>query len=140
MMSEHKRGIARTQTALLPAAVEDYVSAHSIVRVVDAYVNGLDMVALGFDKSVVAATGRPSYAPDDLLRLYLYGYWHRVRSSRRLEIECHRNLEVMWLVGQLAPDHKTIAEFRRVNGEPFGAVCAQFVQFLRAAKLVGGDA
>lgn len=140
MTSKHKRGIARTQTALLPAAVEDYVSAHSVVRVVDEYVRGLDMVALGFDKSVAAPTGRPSYAPGDLLRLYLYGYWNRVRSSRRLEIECHRNLEVMWLMGQLAPDHKTIADFRRVNGEPFGAVCAQFVQFLRAAKLVGGEA
>jgi transposase len=96
MMSKHKRGIARTQTALLPPAVEDYVSAHSVVRVVDEYVSGLNMVALGFDKSVGAYTGRPSYAPDDLLRLYLYGYWNRVRSSRRLEIECHRNLEVMW--------------------------------------------
>ena len=140
MAHQHKRGIGRTQTALLPAAVEDYVSAHSVVRVIDEYVNGLDVVALGFDKSVAAPTGRPSYAPDDLLRLYLYGYWNRVRSSRRLETECHRNLEVMWLMCQLAPDHKTIADFRRVNGEPFGAVCAQFVQFLRAAKLVGGEA
>ena len=140
MTSKHKRGIARTQTALLPPAVEDYVSAHNVVRVVDEYVSGLNMLELGFDKSVAAYTGRPSYAPDDLLRLYLYGYWNRVRSSRRLEIECHRNLEVMWLMGQLAPDHKTIADFRAINAEPFGAVCAKFVQFLRATKLVGGEA
>lgn len=140
MATKHKRGIARTQTALLPAAVEDYVGAHSIVRVIDEYVNGLDMVALGFDKSMSAPTGRPAYAPDDLLRLYLYGYWNRVRSSRKLEIECKRNLEAMWLMSQLAPDHKTIADFRRVNARPFQLMCAQFVQFLREQKLVGGDA
>lgn len=139
-MSKHKRGIARTQTALLPPAVEDYVGARSVVRVIERYVSGLNLAALGFAKSVAAATGRPGYAPDDLLGLYLYGYWNRVRSSRRLEAECKRNLEVMWLMGQLAPDHKTIADFRRVNAAPFGAACAQFVQFLREAELVGGEA
>lgn len=140
MGHEHKRGIARTQTALLPPAVEDYVEARSVVRLIDRYVSGLDMAALGFARSVAAATGRPGYAPDDLLGLYLYGYWNRVRSSRRLEVECKRNLEVMWLMGQLAPDHKTIADFRRVNAAPFEAACAQFVQFLREVKLVGGEA
>lgn len=140
MAQKHKRGIPRMQTALLPPAVEDYVGAHSLPRVIDAYVNGLNIVALGFEKSVPAATGRPPYAPDDLLKLYLYGYWNRVRSSRRLEAECKRNLEVMWLLGQLAPDHKSIADFRRVNAKPFQAVCAQFVQFLREARLVGGEA
>lgn len=139
-MSKHKRGIPRTQTALLPPAVEDYVGAHSLTRVIDAYVNGLDMVALGFEKSRPAATGRPCYAPDDLLKLYLYGYWNRIRSSRDLEIECRRNVEVMWLLGQLVPDHKTIADFRRLNARAFQAVCAQFVQFLREAQLVGGEA
>ena len=138
-MSKHKRGIPRTQTALLPPAVEDYVGAHSLTRVIDAYVNGLGMGALGFEKSVPAATGRPSYAPDDLLKLYLYGYWNRIRSSRGLEAECKRNVEVMWLLGQLAPDHKTIADFRRLNGGSFQAVCAQFVQFLREVELVGGE-
>ncbi len=138
-MSQHKRGIPRTQTALLPAAVEDYVARDSVARVIDAYVSGLDVRAAGFAHSVAADTGRPSYAPDDLLRLYLYGYWNRVRSSRKLEAECRRNVEVMWLVGQLAPDHKTIAEFRRVNAAPFRAACWQFVGFLRQAKLVGGD-
>lgn len=140
MAHQHKRGIARTQTALLPPSVEDYVGARSVVRVIDEYVSALNMRALGFAKSVPAATGRPAYAPDVLLGLYLYAYWNRTRSSRRLEIECKRNLEVMWLMGQLAPDHKTIAEFRRVNAGAFKAVCAQFVQFLREMKLVGGEA
>lgn len=140
MAHQHKRGIARTQTALLPPAVEDYVGAHALVRVIDRYVDGLDMVALGFKKSVPLGEGRPPYAPDDLLKLYLYGYWNRVRTSRKLEAECQRNLEVMWLLGMLAFDHKTIADFRRENAQAFKAVCAQFVQFLRGAQLVGGEA
>jgi transposase len=140
MGHQHKRGLARTQTALLPPAVEDYVGKHALVRVIDAYVNGLDMVALEFKHSVVLGEGRPPYAPDDLLKLYLYGYWNRVRTSRRLEAECQRNLEVMWLLGTLVFDHKTIADFRRVNAGPFKTVCAQFVQFLREAQLVGGEA
>lgn len=139
-MTQHKRGVARTQSVLLPRTVEDYVAEHSVVRVIDAFVGQLDMPGLGFDRSVAAATGRPGYAPDDLLRLYLYGYWNGVRSSRRLEMECRRNLELMWLVGQLVPDHKTIADFRRVNGVAFKAACGQFVRFLREAQLVGGEA
>ena len=139
-MGQHKRGIARTQTALLPPAVEDYVSAYALVRLIDSYVSALNLTALGFSKSVPAATGRPGYAPEDLLALYLYGYWNQVRSSRRLEVECKRNLEVMWLMGQLAPDHKTIADFRRVNAAPFEAACAAFVQFLQEAQLIGGKA
>lgn len=140
MGHQHKRGLARTQTALLPPAVEDYVGKHALVRVIDLYVNGLDMVALEFKHSVVLNEGRPPYAPDDLLKLYLYGYWNRIRSSRKLEAECKRNLEVMWLLGTLSFDHKTIADFRRENAKPFKAVCAQFVQFLREAQLVGGEA
>jgi transposase len=140
MANQHKRGTPRTQTALLPAAIEDYVEAGSLVRLIDEYVSGLDMAGLGFVKSVPARTGRPAYAPDDLLRLYLYGYWQRMRSSRRLELECGRNLEVMWLVRELRPDHKTIAEFRRINAEAFRATCAQFVRFVREVKLVGGEA
>ena len=138
-MSKHKRGLARTQTALLPPAVEDYVGAHSVARVIDAYVNELNLRELGFANSVPADTGRPGYAPDDLLRLYLYGYWNRVRSSRRLEAECKRNLEVMWLLAQLTPDHKSIAEFRRINSTAFQKACAQFVQLLREASLVGAE-
>src|ERR1043165_5071736 len=140
MRHQHKRGLARTQTALLPPAVEDYVEEHALVRVIDLYVNGLDMVALEFKHSVVLDEGRPPYAPDDLLKLYLYGYWNRVRTSRKLEAECKRNLEVMWLLGTLVFDHKTIADFRRDNAKPFKTVCAQFVQFLREAQLVGGEA
>lgn len=140
MANKHKRGLPRTQSALLPASVEDYVGPESLVRVIDAYVNGLDMVALGFKRATAADTGRPGYAPDDLLKLYLYGYWNELTGSRKLEAACKRNLEVMWLMGQLAPDHKTISDFRRVNAEPFQRVCAEFVQFLRAAKLVGGEA
>lgn len=140
MAHQHKRGLARTQTALLPPAVEDYVGPHALVRVIDLYVNGLDMVALGFKKSVVLDEGRPPYAPDDVLKLYLYGYWNRIRTSRRLEAECQRNVELMWLLGTLVFDHKTIADFRRENAQPFQAVCAQFVQFLREAQLVGGEA
>lgn len=139
-MAKHKRGLARTQTALLPPAVEDYVGPHALVRVIDRYVDGLDMVALGFKHSVTLDEGRPPYAPDDLLKLYLYGYWNRMRTSRRLEAECQRNLELMWLLGTLSFDHKTIADFRRENAKPFKAVCAQFVQFLREAQLVGGEA
>jgi len=139
MGHQHKRGLARTQTALLPPAVEDYVGKHALVRVIDLYVNGLDLVALEFKHSVVLNEGRPPYAPDDLLKLYLYGYWNRIRSSRKLEAESKRNLEVMWLLGTLSFDHKTIADFRRENAKPFKAVCAQFVQFLREAQLVGGE-
>lgn len=137
-MAGHKRGVARTQSSLLPASVEDYVESHALVRVIDAYVSGLDMSGLGFSKSEPARTGRPSYAPQDLLGLYLYGYWNRVRSSRRLESECKRNLELMWLMRELAPDHKTIADFRRFNASAFQSACAQFVRFLREAELVGG--
>jgi transposase len=140
MGHQHKRGLARTQTALLPPAVEDYVGKHALVRVIDLYVNGLDLVALEFKHSVVLNEGRPPYAPDDLLKLYLYGYWNRIRTSRKLETECKRNLELMWLLGTLSFDHKTIADFRRENAKPFKAVCAQFVQFLREAQLVGGEA
>ena len=140
MGQQHKRGLARTQTALLPPAVEDYVGKHALVRVIDRYVDGLDMAGLGFKKSVPLGEGRPPYAPDDLLKLYLYGYWNRVRTSRKLEAECRRNLEMMWLLGQLVFDHKTIANFRRENAQAFKAACAQFVQFLRGAQLVGGEA
>lgn len=138
-MASHKRGVARTQSSLLPPSIEDYVQQHALVRVIDAYVNGLDMVGLGFAKSLAAPTGRPAYAPHDLLALYLYGYWNRIRSSRRLETECNRNLELMWLMGELAPDHKTIADFRRINAQAFQRACAQFVGFLREAELVGGE-
>ena len=137
-MSGHKQGTPRTQSSLLPPSIEDYVEDYALVRVIDAFVESLDLAKLGFAKSIAAPTGRPPYPVQQLLALYLYGYWNRVRSSRRLEAECKRNLEVMWLMCELAPDHKTIAEFRRVNARAFEGACAQFVQFLREAALVGG--
>src|SRR5712691_4930606 len=132
-------GQSRGQAALFPVVLDDLVPEDHAVRVVDAFVAGLDLAGLGFAKAEPAATGRPPYDPGDLLRLYLYGYLNQVRSSRRLERECGRNVEVMWLLNRLVPDHKTIAEFRRQNASPFKAVCRGFVRFCAEAKLIGGQ-
>lgn len=138
------QGEDRGQAALLPAAIEDYVAANAPVRVIDAFVDGLDVRELGFGRSLPAATGRPPYDPRDLLKLYLYGYLNEVRSSRRLERECSRNVEVMWLLRRLAPDFKTIADFRRDNGPAIVGACRAFVLFCRdqglfTARLVALD-
>ena len=138
------QGEDRGQAALLPAAIDDYVTADAPVRVIDAFVDGLDVRGLGFGRSVPAVTGRPPYDPRDLLKLYLYGYLNEVRSSRRLERECSRNVEVMWLLRQLAPDFKTIADFRRDNGAAIVGSCRAFVLFCRdqglfTARLVALD-
>jgi len=133
------KGEAVTQGSLFPVALDELIPIDHQVRVVAAYVDGLALDALGFSKAVAKATGRPPYDPADLLKLYLYGYLHRVRSSRRLEAECQRNVEVMWLLGRLTPDFKTIAEFRRLNGKAFAAVCRSFVQFCRRAGLIAGE-
>jgi transposase len=111
----------------LPSALDDFVEQDNPVRVVDAFIVELDLGALGFTGVVPAATGRPSYHPSTLLKLYLYGYLNRVQSSRRLEKEAMRNVEVMWLTGRLAPDFKTIADFRKNNGAAIQSVCARFV-------------
>jgi transposase len=132
-------GQSRGQAALFPVVLDDLVPEDHAVRVIDAFVAGLDLAGLGFAKAEPAATGRPPYDPGDLLRLYLYGYLNQVRSSRRLERECGRNVEVMWLLNRLVPDHKTIAEFRRLNASPFKAVCRGFVRFCAEAKLIGGQ-
>lgn len=137
-------GIDRCQATLLPATVDDYVEVDSPVRVIDAFVENLDVSALGFQRGTPAPTGRPGYDPSDLLKLYLYAYLNEVRSSRRIERECKRNVEVMWLVGKLVPDHKTIADFRRVNGDAIIATCRAFVLFCReqglfTARLVAID-
>jgi transposase len=137
-VSKHKAGISRTQTALLPPTLEDYAAVNSMVRVIDQYVGGLDLVALGFTHSVAADTGAPGYAAADLLRLYVYGYCNRIRHSRQLATECERNVEVMWLMGQLTPCFKTVAAFRSANGAALEGACAQFVQFVREIQLVGG--
>jgi len=138
-MSKHKVGVSRTQTALLPPTLEDYAAANSTVRLIDSYVGGLDLAALGFTHSTPARTGASSYAAADLLKLYLYGYFNRLRHSRQLATECRRNVELMWLMRQLTPCFKTIAAFRSVNGKAFEAICAQFVAFLREVRLVGGE-
>lgn len=129
------RGEDRGQAALLPAAIEDYVAADAPVRVIDAFVDGLDVGELGFGRSTPAATGRPPYDPRDLLKLYIWGYFNEIRSSRRLERECRRNVEAMWLLRRLSPDFKTIADFRRDNGAAIVGTCRAFVMLCRDAGL-----
>ncbi len=121
-------GAERGQHSLLPNSLDDYVGEDNPVRVIDVFIDELDLSGLGFAGVVPATTGRPGYHPATLLKLYLYGYLNRVQSSRRLEQEAKRNVEVMWLTGRLAPDFKTIADFRRDNGTAIQAVCAKFVE------------
>ena len=135
----HISGFERTQLLLLPEVVDDYVGSNNPVRLIDAFVDGLDLAAAGFGRVEPKATGRPGYAPTDLLKLYIYGYLNRVRSSRRLERECHRNIEVIWLLKTLKPDFKTIADFRRDNCKAFKAVFRQFVLLCRRLDLYGRE-
>jgi transposase len=137
-------GDDRHQPSLLPPAIDEYVDQDAPVRVVDAFVDTLDFRTLAFDRATPASTGRPGYDPRDLLKLYIYGYLNEIRSSRRLERECKRNVELMWLMRRLAPDHKTIADFRRDNGRAIVGACRAFVLFCRdqglfAARLVSID-
>lgn len=126
---------SRTQVSLLPESLDDFITEDNPIRVVEAFVEQLDLTAQEFDGVVPAATGRPSYHPAVLLKIYLYGYLNRIQSSRRLERECQRNLELMWLSGRLAPDFKTIADFRRDNGKAIRNVCRQFVVLCRQLDL-----
>lgn len=137
-MAKHIEGVSRSQVSLFADRLEDYVPADSVVRVLDAYVDRVDVRGLGFERAVPAATGRPGYAPGTLLKLYLYGYLHGVRSSRRLEAESGRNAHVMWLLGKLSPDFKTVATFRQTNGAALVSVCAGFVTFCRSQGLLVG--
>src|SRR5262249_21317036 len=129
-------GADRGQTTLLPECLDDFIDESNPVRVIDAFVDALDSAELGFDSVAPAATGRPSYHPSVLLKLYIYGYLNRVQSSRRLEREAGRNVEVMWLLGRLAPDHKTIADFGKDNGGAIKKVCARFVELCRRMGLL----
>ena len=129
-------GVARSQSTLFPESLEDWVDGDNPVRVIDVFVDELDLGDLGFDRSEAACTGRPGYHPAILLKLYVYGYLNRVQSSRRLEREAGRNVEVMWLTGRLVPDHKTIADFRRDNGQAIRKVCSQFVSLCRRFGLL----
>jgi transposase len=134
-MKRFVQGTDRTQGILLPEQLEDYVSDDNPVRVVDVFVDSLDLQALGFDGAQPALTGRPSYHSGVLLKIYIYGYLNRVQSSRRLEREAQRNIEVMWLTSRLMPDFKTIADFRKNNGAAIGKVCRQFVVLCRDLDL-----
>jgi transposase len=128
-------GVDRRQQVLFPETVDEYVSEDNPVRVIDAFVGGLEMAKLGFARAIPATEGRPSYDPRDLLRLYIYGYLNRTRSSRKLEQETHRNLEVIWLLRKLRPDHKTISIFRREHPEALKRVCREFVVLCKRLDL-----
>jgi transposase len=135
-MDRFIEGADRSQTGLFPERLEDWIDEDNPVRVIDAFVDALDLNELAFDRAISAATGRPGYHPSVLLKLYIYGYLNRVQSSRRLEREAGRNVEVMWLTGRLVPDHKTIADFRKDNGKAIGRVCSQFVELCRQIGLL----
>lgn len=131
-------GLDRAQVSLLPPSIEDYIAPEALVRVVDAFVDSLDLSELGFGRTVAAATGRPGFRPGDMLRLYIWGYLNQMRSSRGLERACARDLEALWLMRRLAPDYRTIAAFRHDNPEAIVRTSAAFVQFCREQGLVGG--
>jgi len=135
-MKRFVEGVDRGQSALFPECLEDWIDEDNPVRVIDVFVEELDLAELGFDGVAPEATGRPSYHPSVLLKLYIYGYLNRVQSSRRLERETGHNVEVMWLVGRLVPDHKTIADFRKDNGAAIRQVCARFVALCRTMGLL----
>ena len=134
-MKRFIEGADRTQAMLLPECVEDYVGPDNPVRVVEAFVEQLDLRAMGFEGSDPQATGRPAYHPSVLLKIYIYGYLNRIQSSRRLEQETQRNIELMWLTARLMPDFKTIADFRKDNGRAIRQVCRQFIVLCRQLNL-----
>jgi transposase len=137
-MGRFVRGADRSQMTLLPECLDDWVDEDNPVHVIEAFVDALYLPALGFEGAIAKATGRPSYHPAVLLRLYIYGYLNCVQSSRRLEREAGRNVELMWLLGRLVPDHKTIADFRKENGAAIRKVCARFVALCRSMGLLRG--
>ena len=137
-MGRFVEGADRSQLCLLPECLDDWVGEDNPVQVIEAFVEALDLGALGFAGVLPAATGRPAYHPAVLLKLYIYGYLNRVQSSRRLEREAGRNVELMWLLGRLVPDHKTIADFRKDNGKAIRQVCTRFVALCRQMGLLTG--
>jgi len=134
-MKRFIEGESRNQITLMPACLEDYIDADNPVRVIDLFVDELDLVEFGFEGTTAAATGRPGYHPSLLLKIYIYGYLNRIQSSRRLEREAQRNVELMWLTGRLSPDFKTIADFRHDNGKGIRNVCKRFVALCRQLNL-----
>lgn len=135
----HVTGQSRHQSTLFPEVLDEVVGRDDPVRVIDAFVDTLDLAALGFSKVAAEETGRPPYAPGDLLKLYIYGYLHRVRASRRLEAETRRNVQVMWLLNRLTPAFKTIADFRKDHAEAIVRVCRAFIRFCREQSLFGAE-
>jgi|SRR5262245_1620360 len=135
-MAGFVEGIDRGQTTMFPARLDDYIAEDNPVRAVDVFVDGLDLDKLGFVRVQPRDIGRPSYHPRMMLKLYIYGYLNRMPSSRRLERECQRNIELIWLTGQLAPDFKTIADFRKDNGKAIREVCREFVALCRKLDLL----
>jgi transposase len=134
-MKRFIEGENRYQSTLFPESLDDYIAEDNAVRVVDAFVNKLDLKQLGFDRAEPSATGRPGYQPATLLKIYVYGYLNRLQSSRRLERESHRNVELIWLTGRLMPDFKTIADFRKDNRKAIRRVCMEFVGVCRELQL-----
>jgi transposase len=138
-MKRFIEGRDRDQATLFPQRLDEAIGADNPVRVADAFIDALDLEELGFE-ATPEATGRPGYHPATMLKIYLYGYLNQIQSSRRLERECQRNVEVIWLVGQLTPDFKTIADFRRDNGKAIRKVCARFVALCRDPHLLNDNA
>src|SRR6202022_2969652 len=138
-MMAHVTGQSRYQSTLFPEVLDEVVSDEDPVRVIDAFVDTLDLTALGFSKVEAEGMGRPPYAPGDILKLYVYGYLHRVRSSRRLEAETQRNVQVMWLINRLTPAFKTIADFRKDHAGAIVGVCRAFIRFCREQSLFGAE-
>jgi transposase len=137
-MKRFVAGTDRWQSTLLPECLDDFIDESNPVCVIDVFVDALDLAEMSFEGVEPAATGRPSYHPSVLLKLYIYGYLNRVQSSRRLEREAGRNVELMWLLGRLVPDHKTIADFRKDNGRALRQVCVRFVALCRQMGLLTG--
>jgi transposase len=138
-MKRFVEGTDRGQSTLLPECLDDWIDENNSVRVIDVFVDALNLAELGFAGVEPEATGRPSYHPSVFLKLYIYGYLNRVQSRRRLEREAGRNLEVIWLLGRLVPDHKTIADFRKDNGPAIRKVCARFVELCREMGLLAAS-
>src|SRR3981081_1932278 len=138
-MMGHVTGESRAEATLFPEVLDDVVGRNDPVRVIDAFVDSLDLGELGFSKVAAEEMGRPPYAPGDLLKLYIYGYLHRIRASRRLEAETHRNVQVMWLIKRLTPGFKTIADFRKDHPRAIGGVCRSFIRFCREQSLLGAE-
>ena len=137
-MKRFVQGEDRSQSTLFPESLDEYIDDDSPVRAIDAFVDELDLGALGFDGAEPETTGRPAYHPSTLLKIYIYGYLNRIQSSRRLERETQRNVELMWLTGRLMPDFKTIADFRKDNGDAIRQVCARFIELCRGLELFTG--